>query len=176
MDISFTFRASAIAFARRVWNSRKPVSTSSMRSIFWLNFLEGPKTNSEPWSEKATDQRYAIPLPSGGRRRNHHPLFLLQRSGAITRHKLALFSGALLAVSCDYRSSRQPTRSSTAHQFCTTARLRGLNGEPCGLVQTDALEAAWTDEGARRPFHPHSYFLAVGGNTPIKRRYIAASA
>ena len=29
---------------------------------------------------------------------------------------------------------------------------------------------------ARRPFHPHSYFLAVGGNTPIKRRYIAASA
>jgi hypothetical protein len=30
--------------------------------------------------------------------------------------------------------------------------------------------------GARRPFHPHSYFLAVGGNTPFKRRYIAASA
>jgi hypothetical protein len=51
-----------------------------------------------------------------------------------------------------------------------------LNGEPCGLVQTDAFEAAWTDEGARRPFYPHSYFLAVGGNTPIKRRYIAASA
>jgi hypothetical protein len=51
-----------------------------------------------------------------------------------------------------------------------------LNGQPCGLVQTDAFEAAWTDEGARRPFHPHSYFLAVGGNTPIKRRYIAASA
>jgi hypothetical protein len=51
-----------------------------------------------------------------------------------------------------------------------------LNGEPCGLVQTDAFEAAWTDEGARRPFHPHSYFLAVGGNTPIKRRYNAASA
>src|SRR5580765_332847 len=34
-------------------------------------------------------------------------------------------------VSCDYRSSRQRTRSSTAHRFCTTARLRGLNGEPC---------------------------------------------
>ena len=115
-------------------------------------------------------------LPSGGRRRNHHQLFLLQRSGAITRHRLALFSGALLAVSCDYRSSRQRTRSSTAHQFCTTASVRRLNGEPCGLVQTDAFEAAWTDEGARRPFHPHSYFLAVGGNTPIKRRYIAASA
>src|SRR5438445_8183483 len=28
-------------------------------------------------------------------------------------------------------SSRQRTRSSTAHQFCTLARLRGLNGEPC---------------------------------------------
>jgi hypothetical protein len=38
------------------------------------------------------------------------------------------------------------------------------------------FEAAWTDDGARRPFHPHSYFLAVGGNTPFKRRYIAASA
>ena len=49
-------------------------------------------------------------------------------------------------------------------------------GEPCGLVQSDAFEAAWTDEGVRRPFHPHSYFLAVGGNTPFKRRYVAASA
>src|SRR5258705_14004274 len=29
------------------------------------------------------------------------------------------------------KSSRQRTRSSTAHQFCTLARLRGLNGEPC---------------------------------------------
>ena len=45
-------------------------------------------------------------LLSGGRRRHHHPLFLLKRSGAITMHKFALFSGALLAVSCDYRSSR----------------------------------------------------------------------
>src|SRR5689334_640904 len=29
------------------------------------------------------------------------------------------------------KSSRQRTRSSTAHQFCTPARPRGLNGEPC---------------------------------------------
>jgi hypothetical protein len=35
---------------------------------------------------------------------------------------------------------------------------------------------AWTDEGARRPFYPRPYFLAVGGNTLFKRRYIAASA
>jgi hypothetical protein len=28
------------------------------------------------------------------------------KAGAITRHKLALFSGALLAVSCDHSSSR----------------------------------------------------------------------
>src|SRR5260370_32975986 len=33
--------------------------------------------------------------PSGGRRRKHHPLSLLQRSGAITRHTLDLFSRAL---------------------------------------------------------------------------------
>jgi hypothetical protein len=67
---------------------------------------------------------------------------------------------------------RCPFTPSILHN-CQTS---GLNGEPCGLVQTDAFEAAWTDEGARRPFHPHSYFLAVGGNTPTKRRYIAASA
>src|SRR4029077_10107835 len=36
----------------------------------------------------------------------------------------------LSALTMD-RSSRQRTRSSTAHQFCTPARLRGLNGEPC---------------------------------------------
>jgi len=70
-----------------------------MRSIFWLNFLEGPKANSELGRKRRQIRVYAISLPSGGRRRNHHPLFLLQRSGAITRHKLALFSGALLAVS-----------------------------------------------------------------------------
>src|SRR5436190_21642331 len=48
------------------------------------------------------------------------------------RRKFALFSRAcwLLAVTIN-RSSRQRTRSSTAHQFCTLAKPRGLNGEPC---------------------------------------------
>src|ERR1700691_1098434 len=62
--------------------------------------------NGEPCGLVQTDAFEAAWTEEGGRRRNHHPLFLLQPSAAITRHKLALFSGALLSVSCDDSSSR----------------------------------------------------------------------
>src|SRR4029077_5497707 len=44
--------------------------------------------------------------------------------------RLVLWSAAGCQLTVN-KSSRQRTRSSTAHQFCTLARLRGLNGEPC---------------------------------------------
>src|SRR5208282_2408999 len=40
-----------------------PVSTSSMRSIFWLNFLEGPKTNSKLGRKRRQIRGTQFPFP-----------------------------------------------------------------------------------------------------------------
>src|SRR5260370_30820354 len=44
--------------------------------------------------------------------------------------RLVLWSAVGCQLCLVNKSSRQRTRSSTAHQFCTLARLRGLNGGP----------------------------------------------
>src|ERR1700683_3529594 len=78
----------------------------TMRSIFWLNFLEGPKTNSEFGRKRRQIRgtKFPFPLADGAEITVRFSFF--SRSAAITRHKLALFSGALLSVNCDHSSSR----------------------------------------------------------------------
>src|SRR5208282_3739043 len=56
--------ASGGVVAAPCYNLRQPpVSTSSMRSIFWLNFLEGPKTNSKLGRKRRQIRGTQFPFP-----------------------------------------------------------------------------------------------------------------